>query len=110
MSADIDLAKKLGIRYLITPSGIEELYGTVQDMQVFADAIRLREIVRTVIIHSEVREHYHKKALRQRSLLKEIFERSEELSLPPDLLERVRSELTYEFDQDCTRAQSTWRG
>lgn len=30
MSADIDLAKKLGIRYRITPSGIEELHGTVR--------------------------------------------------------------------------------
>ena len=100
MSADIDLAKKLGIRYRITPSGVEELYGTIKEIQAFADAIRLGEIIRTVIIQSEVREHYHKKALRQRGLLKEIFERSEELSLPPDLLERVRSELTYEFKQE----------
>ena len=110
MSADIDLAQRLGMRYAITSPGTEELHGTVREIQAFAEAIRLREMVRTVTIHSEVREHYYKKALRQRSLLKEIFERSEELSLPPDLLERVRSELTYEFDQDCTRAQSTWRG
>lgn len=108
MSADIDLAKNLGIRYRITPSGIEELYGTVQDMQAFSEAIRLRERVRTMLVQSEVREHYQEKALRQRGLLKEIFERSEELSLPPDLLERVRSELTYEFNQDYARDQPAW--
>ena len=100
MGADIDLAQHHGLRYVITPSGTEELHGTVQEVQAFAEAIRLREMVRMVTIHSEVREHYHKKALRQRSLLKEIFERSEDLSLPPDLLERVRSELTYEFNQE----------
>lgn len=100
MSADIDLAQHLGMRYAITSSGTEELHGTVREIQAFADAIRLREHVRTVLTQHEVREHYQEKALRQRSLLKEIFERSEELSLPPDLLERVRSELTYEFNQE----------
>lgn len=100
MSADIDLAQHLGMRYAITSSGTEELHGTAREIQAFADAIRLREYVRTMLAQSEVREHYQEKALRQRSLLKEIFERSEELSLPPDLLERVRSELTYEFNQD----------
>lgn len=100
MSADIALARKIGMRYRITPSGTEELYGSVPEIQAFADAIRFREYVRTLLAYSEVREHYHEKALRQRDLLKEIFERSEELSLPPDLLDRVRSELTYEFNQE----------
>lgn len=108
MNADIYLAQHLGMRYAITSSGTEELHGTVREIQAFAEAIRLREMVRTVTIHSEVREHYHKKALRQRGLLREIFERSEELSLPPDLLERVRSELTYEPEQDYARGQPAW--
>lgn len=30
MSADIALARKIGMRYRITPSGTEELHGTVR--------------------------------------------------------------------------------
>ena len=39
MSADIDLAQRLGMRYAITSPGTEELHGTVREIQAFADAM-----------------------------------------------------------------------
>lgn len=98
MNTDIALARKIGMRYRITPSGTEEPYGTALEIQAFADAVRFREQVQTLLVQFEIREHYHEKALRRKALLKEVFERSKELSIPPDLLERIRSELTYEFN------------
>lgn len=61
MSADIALARKIGMRYRITPSGAEELYGSVLEIQAFADAVRFREHARTKLTQLDIREHYREK-------------------------------------------------